>query len=109
MKSTLIICLGLAAIILFTDSSCKKDKTVLINAVITGFDSRGCPCCGGLMITFNGETKPYTGTFFLINNNPADLGISDNQTFPFLVRVDTINNPVKCSANFVNITKLEKR
>ena len=109
MKSLLRIFTGLIIFICFTDYSCKKNKQVLINAVITGMDARACPCCGGLMITFNGETKPYVGTFFLIDNNPADLGIGATERYPILVKVDTANNPLKCSNNFVNIIKLERR
>ena len=57
------------------------------NAIITGFDERACMCCGGLMITFNGETKPYTGDFKLIENS-SDIGISDKASFPIYVKLN---------------------
>ena len=109
MKSSLRILTGLIILTCFTNYSCKKSKPVLIDAVITGMDARACPCCGGLMITFNGETQPYKGAFFLIDNNPSDLGFGATEKYPVLVKVDTANNPVKCSSDFVNIIKLERR
>lgn len=58
------------------------------DAVITGSDLRVCICCGGLMITFNGETKPYIGDFRLIANHGVDIGITERDTFPIYVKVD---------------------
>jgi hypothetical protein len=57
------------------------------DGIITGSDVRTCICCGGLMITFNGETRPYTRDFKLIDNG-ADLGIKEKDTFPIYVKVD---------------------
>lgn len=57
------------------------------DAIITGYDARTCICCGGLMITFDGETRPYVGEFKLIENSSA-LGITAKDTFPIYVKVD---------------------
>ena len=57
------------------------------DAIITGSDVRACICCGGLMITFNGEARTYTGDFRLIENS-GDIGISENDRFPIYVKVD---------------------
>lgn len=57
------------------------------DAIIIGYDLRTCVCCGGLMITFNGETSPYTGDFKLIENS-GDLGVTDKDKFPLYVKVD---------------------
>ena len=59
----------------------------MANGIITGSDARMCICCGGLMITFDGETRPYAGDFRLIENS-ADLGITEKDTFPIYVKVD---------------------
>ncbi len=68
--------------------SCRKAERPFMNtAIITGSDQRYCICCGGLMITFNGETRPYTGDFKLIANS-ADLGLTNKDTFPLYVKVD---------------------
>ena len=102
--------MALTAIVCLLNISCKKNNDPhLIDAVITGSDARVCACCGGLMLTFNGETHPYTGTFFLIDNNPAELGIGNNESFPLLVKVDTSKSSVTCFNHFVHITKLERR
>jgi hypothetical protein len=103
MKKRLIIIL----IIFFVAStSCQKEIMPDYNAVITGFDLRKCACCGGLMINFNGETKPYVGDFKLIDNF-ADLSISENDKFPIYAKVewkpDTAN-----VCNHIIITKFEK-
>jgi hypothetical protein len=67
--------------------SCKKTGVPFTNnAVITGSDARMCPCCGGYMINFDGETRPYTGDFKLIENS-SGIGISDRDAFPIFVRV----------------------
>jgi hypothetical protein len=55
-------------------------------AVITGFDARKCACCCGLMINFEGNTLPYTGDFYLIDNS-GDLGLPNNATFPIYATV----------------------
>jgi len=79
----------LAVLIFFflLHTSCKKEEPYMSNAIITGSDARMCICCGGLMINFDGETKPYTGDFKLIENS-ADLGITDNDKFPIYIKVD---------------------
>lgn len=59
----------------------------MTEAIITGSDARMCICCGGLMITFNGETRQYKGDFKLVTNG-TDLGITDNDRFPIYLKVD---------------------
>jgi hypothetical protein len=104
MKKSLI---AITAIFLLVINSCKKETTSGYNAILTGFDLRMCECCGGLMINFNEETKPYTGNFKLIDN-AADLGISENDKFPIYAKVewkpDTTN-----ACNHIIITKFERK
>jgi hypothetical protein len=91
-------------------ASCEKavNKSLFKDANITGLDARGCPCCGGLMITFSGETKPYTGTFYLIDNDPAEFNIGPGATFPIAVRVQYTALD-KCTGKSIHITKLERK
>lgn len=80
-------------------------------AVITGYDTRSCPCCGGLMINFNGETEPYKGAFYLIQNNPAEFGVDSATHFPLYVRVEWINEGCTVGAlgNLITITRYKRR
>ena len=77
------------------------------DAIITGSDARTCVCCGGLMITFNGETRPYTGDFKLIENG-VDLGITEKDTFPVYVKVDWKVDTTN-SCNHIIITRIGRR
>ena len=95
------------------NSSCKKTGSAGSNspekdATLTGFDQRGCPCCGGLMITFNGETKPYIAPFFLVENDAASLGIEATASFPIAVRVN-YSLMEKCGGSYIKIEKLVKK
>ncbi len=77
------------------------------DAIITGFDARACVCCGGLMITFNGEIKPYEGDFKIIENG-ADLGITATDIFPINVKVDwKVDTTNIC--NHIIITRFSRR
>lgn len=77
------------------------------DAIITGSDARMCVCCGGLMITFNGETKPYTGDFKLINNGAA-TGITEKDAFPVYVKVDWKADTTNV-CNGIIITRIARR
>lgn len=79
------------------------------DGVITGFDSRMCPCCGGLMITFSGQIRPYSGDFFLIENKPSEFGFYNSTTFPVSVSVSYQNDSTHCSGKMIKIIKLVKR
>ena len=83
------------------------------DGIITGFDSRMCPCCGGLMINFSGETQPYKGNFYLITNDPSELGITNNSAFPIRIKVDWTQDDVVCTSgaigNLIKITRYKKQ
>lgn len=88
-------------------NSCKKEAPYMNDAIITGSDVRTCICCGGLMITFDGETRPYTGDFRLIQNS-ADIGITEKDKFPIYVKVDwSVNTNNVC--NQIIITRIARR
>lgn len=76
-------------------------------AVLTGFDQRVCPCCGGLMVTFNGETKPYVAPFFLVENDPASLGVDANGSFPIRVKIE-YEQLTKCNQSFIRIKTFKR-
>jgi hypothetical protein len=89
-------------------SSCEKSDNYMADAIITGVDMRACACCGGFMITFDGETHPYTGDYKLVDNN-ADLGVTSTDTFPIYVKVDWQPIPDKCSGNYIKITRIKRK
>ncbi len=78
------------------------------DAIITGSDARACICCGGLMITFNSDPRPYTGDFKLINNSAADIGLTEKDTYPIYVKVDwKVDTTNVC--NHIIITRIARR
>lgn len=86
--------------------SCRKDSAGVSNAVITGYDARMCACCGGLMINFENNPSPYTGTFYLINEMPANSGITTSSTFPIYLKVVWEKERTKCPGNYINIKRI---
>ena len=76
-------------------------------AIITGADMRACPCCGGYMISFNGETTPYAGDFKLIENG-SEFGITEKDIFPLYVKVDWKTDTTNACHNII-ITRLARR
>ncbi|MEP7110567.1 MAG: hypothetical protein ABI760_21420 [Ferruginibacter sp.] len=107
MKKALFSVIIVLPIIIFPTSSCKKEQLYLNDAIITGFDARMCACCGGLMITFNGETRPYMGEFRLIENVTA-LGITDNDNFPIYVKVNWRTDTTSV-CNHILLTSITRR
>jgi hypothetical protein len=76
-------------------------------AVITGFDTRKCACCGGLMVNFEGETTPYQGDFYVLTNTPSQMGIDSSTVFPVFIKANWINTG-NCGGRIVTITKFKK-
>ena len=77
------------------------------DGIITGSDMRTCICCGGLMITFNEETRPYVGDFKLIDNG-VDIGITDKDKFPIYVKVDWVVDTTNV-CNHIFVTRITRR
>lgn len=98
-------------LVFFANYSCKKETPKEIpntnDAIITGSDVRMCICCGGLMITFDGETKPYTGNFRRISN-PGALGLTQADTFPIYVNVDWMEDTTNV-CHTILITRIARR
>lgn len=99
--------LVLSALFAALFSSCKKSGSDMSDAVITGYDTRTCRCCGGLMINFNGNPQPYAEEFKVVKND-ADFGFSSSQPFPVYVKVSWVSEP-ECSGNEIRVIKLERR
>lgn len=78
------------------------------NGIITGFDARTCPTCGGLMITFSTDPKPYSADFRLIANDPQNLAISETAAFPIYVNVDWKEDSAYAGKR-IRITRLSRR
>jgi hypothetical protein len=87
------------------NESCYMNTTV-----INGFDETStCDCCGGLKIRFEDDTKPYSAPFYIINNNPADLGITEESRFPCYLNIDwEADVSPGCSTPHIYITRFSK-
>lgn len=112
MKHSMQALFPLMLLILSMNTSCKKQASFMNEGVITGFDSRTCPCCGGLVINFKGVLQSYSGQFYLIENNPAEFGIDASTTFPVRVKVDWTQDRTMCITgaigNIIRITRFKK-
>ena len=110
-KSSQLIVIVLT-LLFFANNSCKKQTRKEVpnmhDAIITGSDMRACICCGGLMITLDGESKPYTGNFRLISNSAADIGITQADKFPIYVNVDLKEDTTNV-CNHILITRIVRR
>lgn len=111
MKYYIITITAILLASVFSFASCKKKvyKPQFEDAIITGWDYRKCMCCGGLMITFANDPKPYSADFKLISNPNQDLGISDSTTFPMNVKVVWEKDTVRCSGQFIQIKRMLPR
>jgi hypothetical protein len=109
MRIYISVIIGMTFFILFLPACQKSSETDAISdAVITGYDARDCICCGGLMINFNNDTIPYSGTYYLVNELPAKPVIDNNTKFPLYVRVTWKYSARNCGGiKFVDIKKLE--
>ena len=102
----IIICTVLG----FLNLSCEREGD-MDKGIITGFDNRTCPCCGGLLINFKGETQSYVGEFYLIQNS-SELGIGQDARFPMHVKVRWTQEglePVTCAlGNIIKVLRIRK-
>ncbi len=111
LKSSLFIYILLVLFMTKCNSpDCDKPTTTstLTDGIITGVDYRKCACCGGLMITFSNDPKPYSAEFFNIGQMPPNTGISDSSEFPIYVKLKYSKSNANCG-NAIDISILEKR
>lgn len=89
---------------------CRKPDppSTLTDAIITGVDYRKCACCGGLMITFTNDPKPYSAAFNNIGQMPPNTGITENSEFPIYVKVKYSKSTANCG-NAIDISILKRR
>lgn len=88
---------------------CRKPQPeTLKDAIITGVDYRKCACCGGLMITFTSNPKPYSAEFYNIGQMPPNTDISDSSEFPIYVKVKYTKSTANCG-NAIDISVLQKK
>jgi hypothetical protein len=112
MKKSSQLMIIILTLLFSVNNSCKKQTRKEVpnmhDAIITGSDMRACICCRGLMITFDGESKPYTGDFRLISNSAADIGITKADKFPIYVNVDLKEDTTNV-CNHILITRIVRR
>ena len=98
------------AVLLLVLSGCKNSTDCTqkeYNAILTGYDLRLCACCGGLMLAFDDDPKPYSGKFYLVKNTPSELGITEQDTFPIYATITW--KEVEHCAPMVEITSFKRR
>jgi len=95
-------------VIFLTLYSCSKDQQYMSNAEIIGYDSKMCPCCGGIEITIDNVQNPNGNAYFLIGNLPSGF-IGDNPKFPIAVKIDWEVDAAHCFGNYINITRIARR
>jgi len=59
------------------------------------------------MINFNSDTALYSPGFYLISNDPKQLGISEQTHFPLFISVDWQPDTSKKPSNFIVITRFK--
>lgn len=111
MKRFSKLCLLLLAAISLLGVSCKHKplpvcKEGYTKAIITGYDMRKCACCGGLMLTFSNDPKPYSSDFVLIDGMPNGSGIGENTVFPLNVCVKYEKQESSCGMIKIRVIEL---
>ena len=101
--------ISLTIVILSCITGCRKDTASLCTtkAVIIGYDYRKCSCCGGLMINFENNPNPYSGTYYNCLNFPQNVGISPYMNFPVYMKICWQKDTTSCG-NTITITGAEK-
>jgi hypothetical protein len=108
IKKTSLFIIEIISLLILTCCQKSVDNNVMKDAIITGYDIRLCPCCGGLMVTFNNNPIPYSGEFYLVNDLPNKSGIDNNTKFPLYVRITWRYNIKICGGTkFIDILELE--
>jgi hypothetical protein len=87
----------------------KFERTVFVHATITGVYNQVCFRGQGIALTFNGETMPYKGMFYIADNSPEEFGLNGSVNFPISVEVDTAHLPQNCAYPVIHLKKVVKR
>ncbi|HUZ60410.1 MAG TPA: hypothetical protein VMU83_16680 [Hanamia sp.] len=99
------------ALIILMAASCKKVKSFMNNAEITGIDPRMCPtpCCGGYEITIDNAANPNDKTNYFVIQFPSDFQLGNNPIFPIKVKIDWKLDTLQCSGNYIDILRIALR
>jgi hypothetical protein len=80
----------------------KSDEAYQSKGVITGQDPTMCACCGGWLITIDGQNYRF-------DSLPADSGIIlEKETMPLAVELDWQIKPGGCPANRIIIQRIKR-
>jgi hypothetical protein len=94
---------------ILTLGSCRKDKKVMVDATIQGYDSRMCACCGGIMISLPEGDDHYSWPH-LTDGLPAHFPIDSATKFPVYVRIAWQPHPTAFeSCKRIIVTDIESR
>jgi hypothetical protein len=100
----------IALIVLFASTllSCKKSSIIRYSSegVITGYDPRVCPFCGGLYITIKNDTTKNAPPFYDVNSDLQQLGIDPKAKFPINVTLDWKHDTV-FNGNYIIISRIK--
>ena len=109
MKTIFAIIVTLILLVLLTTCDKNKESTYMGEGVITGFDLRDCPCCGGLLINLNSSsTELYSDSTYQIDHVPGNFFIDANTVFPVYIRLDYARTSALCGKT-IDIIRFEYR
>jgi len=94
--------------LLFILWSCKKSNVAPYSSmgVITGYDPRECPFCGGLYITIKNDTTKNAPPYYDINSDLQDLGINPDTKFPINVTLDWKRDTAIHGGNYIIVSRI---
>jgi hypothetical protein len=97
----IILCAGLLML------GCKKTgvSPYQSEGIITGYDYRQCPVCGGIEIIIKNDTTKNAPPFYDINSSLQQLGINENSTFPINVSLNWTH--AAGAGNIIVISKIK--
>lgn|GEM_PF-595658 len=90
-------------------SACKKTEVAPYQSlgVITGYDTRMCPMCGGLFITIKNDTTKNAPAHYDINSDLPHLGISATK-FPINVSLNWMHDTSSLGRyGYIIVTKIK--
>ncbi len=96
--------------LVFILSACKKSNVTPYSSmgVITGYDTRMCPQCGGLEITIKNDPTVDPPPSYRINSNAStQFNLGSNPKYPINVTLDWRRDTSIHGGNYIIITRLK--
>jgi hypothetical protein len=95
--------------LVFILPACKKSGIVPYSSmgVITGYDPRECPMCGGLYIIIKNDTTKNAPAFYDINADLQQLGINPSAKFPINVTLDWKRDTSIHGGNYIIVSRIK--